>query len=99
MQALINRFKEFRRCKKLSTPKPSTSTTKPVKNTSKQPSPGRMLSTPDIPDGEDETSFARHNKQIKAEIAKGSRKNNVVLGSLIEQSFAMRRRDILVYSM
>ena len=54
-----------------------------------------MLSTPDIPDGDYETSFARHNKQIKAEIAKGSRKNNVVLGSLIEQSFAMRHRDIL----
>lgn len=53
------------------------------------------MSTPTIPDGEDETSFTRHNKLIKSEMAKGGKKNSVVLSSLIKQSFAMRRRDIL----
>ena len=93
VQALTNRFKEFRRNKKPSAPKPSKS--KVIPSTSKQQSPGRMIAIPDVPDGEDETSFIRHNKLIKSEMAKGNKKNSVVLGDLIKQSFAMRRRDIL----
>jgi hypothetical protein len=94
VQALINRFKEFRRCKKPSLPnlKPA----KIVSSVSKQQPTGRMLLTvPDIPIGEDETSFTRHNKLIKYEMSKGNKKNLVVLNDLIAQSFAMRRRDIL----
>ena len=97
MQALINRFKEFRRCRKPLTPKMTTpKPTKTVPPVSKQQPPGSMVLTiPDVPVGEDETSFTRHNKQIKSEMAKGHKKNNVVLDDLIAQSFAMRRRDIL----
>lgn len=47
-----------------------------------------------IPDGEDEASFARHNKLIKTELTKRGKGNTLVINELVKQSFAMRRKDI-----
>ena len=46
-----------------------------------------------MPAGEDDSSFARHNKEIKSQLAK--KKNSLVLNDLIKLSYAMRRKDIL----
>lgn len=57
-------------------------------------SPGSVLPSLDVPDGEDETSFERHNKLIRTELAKKGKGKKAVLDDLIYQSFAMRRKDI-----
>ena len=49
---------------------------------------------PVIPEGEDQTSFARHNHRIQLEMKK-TRPNLAVINDLISHSFAMRRHDIL----
>ena len=54
-----------------------------------------MLTSPVIPDGEDDTSFKCHNTVIRSELAKKSKRNETVLNELIKQTFAMRRHDIL----
>lgn len=89
MQTLINRFKEFRRLKTVRNPssnKSSGSTSSDIKPT--------VLPSPTIPAGEDETSFERHNNQIKAEFSKKGKRNQAVLTALIAQTFPMRRKDI-----
>ena len=49
---------------------------------------------PEIPPGEDEHSFSRHNNLIKAELKKAN-VNRAILNKLADLSFAIRRRDIL----
>lgn len=89
MQTLINCFKEFRRYKIV-----RTETSTKVSSDVKPKYPGSTLPAMVIPDGEDATSFARHNKIIKMEYAKREKKNNMVIRDLVKQSFAMRRQDI-----
>ena len=78
MQTLINRFKEFRRCKIV-----RTETSTKVSSDVKPKYPGSTLPAMVIPDGEDATSFARHNKIIKMEYAKREKKNNMVIRDLV----------------
>lgn len=102
MQALINRFKEFRRCK--GTPSSSTNSATPTAAPTGTPtaraknscSSGATLVPPSVPSGEDDVSFSRHNKEIKSLMAKKRlHKNLVSLNHLIKLSYAMRRNDIL----
>ena len=57
-------------------------------------SPGPELSLPDVPQGEDETSFKRHNDAIRAEMAKRGKRNMSVIKELLNISYPMRRHDI-----
>jgi len=52
------------------------------------------VAIPDIPVGEDDTSFVRHNKAIKIEFSKKGKCNMAVIKELVMVSFAMRRQDI-----
>ena len=54
----------------------------------------RSITIPVIPEGEDQTSFGRHNRMIQAEMKK-SRPNFTVLRELVSRSYAMRRIDLL----
>ena len=93
-------FKEFNRVKKER--KPITTDSEIVGNPSTEvvgnplsiPKLKRKATYPVVPDGEDQTSFERHNRQIKLELKK-TRPNQVVLQDLISRSYAMRRIDIL----
>ena len=91
---LQNRFKEFRREKK---PRKSSSASDPVpptcKSTPKSPSVNKAEKL-SVPAGEDEVSFARHNRVLKAEFSK-SKPNAEMVKDLMERTFAMRRKDIL----
>ena len=89
MQTLINCFKEFRRLKAVR--KPSSNKLSDSSSSNVKPT---VLTSPTIPAGEDETSFERHNNQIRAEISKKGKKNQTVLTALIKQTFPMRRKDI-----
>ena len=86
VQSLVNRFKEFNRVKKER--KPAVHKVDPSTGTHPPPLK-RCLTNPVVPEGEDETSFERHNKQI------GS---SVVLKNLVDHSYAMRRNDVLANS-
>lgn len=82
MQALKNRFKEFRRAPK---PKGHTQSPKPSPTQPKPKQPSGILDIPETPAGEDTTSFQRHNKAIKNEYAKPKRaRKMVVLNELIK---------------
>ena len=52
------------------------------------------LELPDIPAGEDSTSFERHNRTLDFEHQK-LKPNAAVVKELMQITFAMRRRDIL----
>ena len=52
------------------------------------------MTLPVVPDGEDKTSFERHNRVIRAELKK-TRPNATVLKDIISRSYAMRRIDVL----
>ena len=52
-----------------------------------------MLELPPVPDGEDQTSFDRHNRVLKAEYSKSN--PNVKMVQELMITFPMRRRDIL----
>ena len=81
MQALKNRFKEFRRAPK---PKSHTQSPKPIPTQPKPKQPSGILDIPETPAREDTTSFQRHNKAIKNEYAKPKRaRKMVVLNELI----------------
>ena len=96
MQALKNRFKEFRRAPK---PKGHTQSPKPSPTQPKPKQPSKILDIPETPAGEDTTSFQRHNKAIKNEYAKPKRaRKMVVLNELISRSYAMRRQDVMSHS-
>lgn len=95
---LKSRFKEFRRVKA-----PKSIIDKPVQHTpEKRKRPGFALpsyfNTPSTKplDGEDEFSFAQHQKAIKTEYKKSKNQNIVMMNKLMELSFAMRRADITV---
>ena len=95
----MNRFKDYRRkrvpfAESFSKPPPDEATPK-LRQPPKDRSPGDTFQSPVVPDGEDELSFSRHNKAIKSEMGKKGRANKTILTDLINQSFAMRRRDIL----
>ena len=53
-----------------------------------------VLTSPTIPAGEDEASLERHNNQIRAEISKKGKKNQIVLTALIKQTFPICHKDI-----
>jgi hypothetical protein len=46
-----------------------------------------------VPEGEDEASFARHNRSLKAEYKK-TKPNQAVVSELMKLSYEMRRNDI-----
>ena len=54
----------------------------------------RVFELPPVPDGEDQTSFDRHNRVLKAEYSK-SHPNAKTVQELMKITFSMRRRDIL----
>ena len=47
-----------------------------------------------IPEGEDEAAFNRHNSALKGEFKK-AKPNKAVVAALMKQSFAMRRNNVL----
>lgn len=53
-----------------------------------------LLKPPEVPAGEDDISFQRHNNQIKAELSKKGKRNQSIINSLVKQTFSMRRKDI-----
>ena len=53
-----------------------------------------MFELPPIPDGEDQTSFDRHNRVLKAEYSKPN-PNVKMVQELMKITFPKRRRDIL----
>ena len=67
-----------------------------VKKTAAGQSPGinRVLEKPNIPLGEDENSFSRHNQKLKKEYKK-RHPNMTLVDELMDVSFSMRRRDLL----
>lgn len=84
---LRERFKRFRRTKKRAT---STTPTQSVTAKKKK----KLGSATTIPPGEDESSYWRHVKALKAEYAK-TRPNKVVVQQLMKLSFPIRRNRIL----
>ena len=60
----------------------------------KSPGVCSPLALPEIPPGEDDVSFKRHNRILQAEWHKPKR-NIMVIEELMEKTFAMRRREIL----
>ena len=85
MTQLINRFKEFRREKKV------RQDTKPGPKKMASPKrPGITLSLPsiEVSAGEDEFSFTQHNKCIQSEYKK-RHPNKVVVRDIMDRSFAM----------
>ena len=50
---------------------------------------------PQVPDGEDDVSFLRHNAFLKKEFLKRN-PNMVAVDQIMDTTFAMRRNDILV---
>ena len=49
---------------------------------------------PNVPEGEDDVSFERHNRVLKSEWTKSNR-NALMVEQLMERTFPMRRRGIL----
>ncbi len=94
VQTLINRFKEFRRNKKDRSPLNFAISSRSPSQDIQNKRPGESVAIPDIPEGEDDTSFERHNKAIKMECSKKGKRNMAVIKELVTVSFAMRRRDI-----
>lgn len=93
-QSLMNRFKELRRTPKERAPSSGESSKKIVPQKRKSPGLDSILKPPEIPPGEDETSFKRHNKVLQMEYKK-SKPNMAVVTSLMERTYAFRRADIL----
>ena len=50
---------------------------------------------PEIPLGEDKFSFMQHNKRIQQELCKAT-VNKAIVNELVDQTYALRRRDILM---
>ena len=90
MKGLQGRFKERRRDKK---PRKARADVPPEQIQIKLKAPcGKDI--PAIPAGEDENSFERHNRSLKAEYSKANR-NGTLVDELMERTFPMRRQDIL----
>lgn len=95
---MIDRFKDMRRVRKPKNlePKNSEKTEKILRK--KVPGIHSALAMPDIPAGEDEVSFRRHNNVLRAEWTKSSR-NMMVVNELMDVTYGLRRRTILEESM
>ena len=85
---LKNRFKERRRLKKPRKP-PELHFSKPQKSPAV-----KIHDLPDIPAGEDETSFERHNRVLNTEFTKPT-PNASNVKQIMQLTYAMRRREIL----
>ena len=60
----------------------------------KSPGVHNPLALPDIPKGEDDVSFERHNRILCTEWSKTNR-NAMLIKELMDRTFAMRRREIV----
>lgn len=92
VKGLQGRFKEFRRDKKPRKESKQVSSQQ-VHIKPKVPC-GKEQDVPAIPAGEDESSFERHNRTLKAEYSKANQ-NGMMVDELMDRTFAMRRQDIL----
>ena len=91
MTGLNNRLKQRRRPNKLrQVRRAGERLVPPVK---KSPSI-KALEVSEVPDGEDDTSFDRHNRVLKTEYSKPS-KNVTNVKQLMKITYPMRRREIL----
>lgn len=111
MTGLQNRFKEFRRERKVvkeenqsdenaETPSknqlPKMAKKKNLDSIKKPAS--SLVQPPDIPPGEDEHSFSRFNGMLKAE-ARKAKPNRDVISKLMERTYSQRRNHILTTPM
>lgn len=95
-------MKEIRRPKNLRSQKAgksSDSTSKEGRSlvlhkAGKSPGSVDLMKLPPIPAGEDEVSFQRHNRVLRAEFAKAHH-NKQIVSELMSITFSMRRADIL----
>ena len=104
MTGLQNRFKEFRRERKVVKEESTAETTETAKEnqppkTAKKPKSAKqpaalLVQLPDIRPGEDEHSFCRFNRMLQAE-AKKVKPNRDVVSKLMERTYPQRRIDIL----
>ena len=70
-------------------------TSTPERPQHKQPPKRKCLTVlPDLPPGEDEVSFERHNRVLQVEWKKSSR-NALVVEELMTRTFALRRKRII----
>ena len=94
-QAIAFRFKNLRKNKPEHKEKSSSSTsdilTKPAKRL-KLADPNAL---PDIPPGETEDTFKDHMKRLQKEMTKTKGKNQQLIKTLMDATFAMRRREIV----
>ncbi|CAB4017012.1 Hypothetical predicted protein, partial [Paramuricea clavata] len=94
-QAIAFRFKNLRKNKPEHKEKSSSSTsdilTKPAKRL-KLAGPNAL---PDIPSGETEDTFKDHMKRLQKEMTKTKGKNQQLIKTLMDATFAMRRREIV----
>ncbi len=91
VMGLKNRFKERRRVKKPRTSSPMV----PMRKQTKKPSV-KIHELPDVPDGEDATSFERHNRMLTIEFSKPT-PNNCNVEQIMKITYPMRRRDIIEF--
>lgn len=100
MVELQSRFREYRRPDKvtssstLSASSCSTSHEDSAKSIRKHPGITKDIPVPKQVDGEDNFSFAQHNKLLKTEFGK-SKPNNSIISEIMDLSFPMRRHDII----
>lgn len=66
----------------------------PLRKGGRSPGSIDLMKLPSVPAGEDEVSFQRHNRVLKAEFSK-SRHNKQIVSELMNVTFPMRRADIL----
>lgn len=94
MQTFIYRFKEFRRRHR--DKGESTSATPPPQRVQakRKPPIEALMESPPVPPGEDDTSCKRHNQVLLAE-SKKAKPNMQVVNSLMERTYAFRRRDVM----
>lgn len=92
MKGLQGRFKERRRNKK---PRKARMQDSSEQAHAKPKAPcAKEQDIPAIPAGEDNNSFERHNRTLKAEYSKANR-NGRLVNELMDRTFPMRRQDIL----
>ena len=86
---LVNRLKERRK-----PPRKASSVTKAIVKKEEPKKPAINQNQVEIPAGEDNTSFERHNRLLSIEYSK-TKRNEANVKELMKISFAMRRNDIL----
>ena len=94
MQSFIDRFKKFRRPPR-EHHKVGTKVSSPASlQLQRKPAIESLMEAPPILPGEDHTSFKWHNQVLLSE-SKKAKPNMQVVNSLMERSYAFRRRDII----